>query len=307
MRRILVVSLAVAIILVVAFASTELLLPTLDQTPQPKKSIFHVGVSFCGNTTAEAKLLIDRVKNFTNLFVVQSGPVSVNETALNEIVDYAVASGLNVIVYFGYFNPLYSWQVPWLDYAKQQWGSRFLGVYLHDEPGGQVLDYNWTGYLTQLKISDVQAYYSHVPGIDLELNIVNGSELYNELMTAYMAGAQYAAIFDYPQIDNNPYGILTDEHFTALQKFWNNIQTLNVNSQAQAALVLPQDYGWGMRDPQDTIWGLWKPDATSVQIWNISQKLEAQYGLGSDIVYDDPMFPVQGKGYKQIYYWNQTQ
>ena len=135
---------------------------------------------------------------------------------------------------------------------------------------------------------------------------MNGSELYNELVTAYTAGAQYAAIFDYPQIDNNPYGILTDEHFTALEKFWNNIQTSNVNSQAQAALVLPQDYGWGMRDPQDPIWGLWKPDATSAQIWNISQKLEAQYGLSLDIVYDDPMFPVQSKGYQQIYYWNQT-
>ena len=379
----------------------ELLLPSLDLNRQSQASSgFHVGVSFCGNTTAQAKLLIDRVKNFTNLLVIQSGPVSVNETALNEIVDYATASGLDVIAYFGYFNPLYSWQVPWLDYAKKQWGSRFLGVYLHDEPAGQVIDYNWTGYLTQLKISDVQAYYSHVPGIDLELNgslpidnadagyhfnvhvendlglnqlesrsitsftsdyalywfdylggydtifaefgsnasisqtvalargaarmqnknwgtiitwtydqppyIVNGSELYNELMTAYMAGAQYVAIFDYPQIDDNPYGILTDEHFTALEKFWNNIQTLTPNNQAQAALVLPHDYGWGMRYPQDTLWGLWKPDATTAQIWGVSRKLEAQYGLGLDIVYDDPMFPVQGKGYKQIYYWNQT-
>ena len=284
---------------------------------------------------------------------MQSGPVSVNETALNEIVDYAVASGLDVIVYFGYFNPQYPWQVPWLDYAKQQWGSRFLGVYLHDEPGGQVLDANWTSYFTQLKISDAFAYYSHVPGIDLELNgslpidnadaayhfnvhvendlglnelesrsitscssdyalywfdylggyntifaefgsnasitqtvalargaarmqnkswgtiitwtydqppyIVGGSEMYSELMTAYMAGAQYAIIFDYPQIGSNPYGILTDAHFTALEKFWNNIQTLTPNSQAQAALVLPQDYGWGMRSQQDIIWGSGDP------------------------------------------------
>ena len=84
---------------------------------------FHVGVSFCGNTTAEAKLLIDRVKSYTNLLVVQSGPVSINETAMNEIVDYAVASDLDVIAYFGYFNPAYPWQIPWLDYAETNLGQ----------------------------------------------------------------------------------------------------------------------------------------------------------------------------------------
>ena len=67
---------------------------------------------------------------------MQSGPVSTNQTALNEIVDYAVASGLDVIVYFGYFDPNHPWRVSWLDYAQQQWGNHFLGVYLHDEPGG---------------------------------------------------------------------------------------------------------------------------------------------------------------------------
>ena len=30
----------------------------------------YVGVAFCGNTTAEAKALIDRTKNYTNLLVL---------------------------------------------------------------------------------------------------------------------------------------------------------------------------------------------------------------------------------------------
>lgn len=100
---------------------------------------FYCGVTFGGNTTAEAKLLVDRVKNFTNLFVVDSWPVSENEAVLNEICNYVVESGLYVIVYFAFFGK-YCWQACWLDTARQRWGKKFLGVYLYDEPGGVQLD-----------------------------------------------------------------------------------------------------------------------------------------------------------------------
>jgi hypothetical protein len=133
----------------------------------------------------------------------------------------------------------------------------------------------------------------------------NATAMYNQLVAGYTAGAKYEVIFDYPQIPGDPYGVLNAEQFAAIEKFWNNIPTLKVNSIAEAALVLPENYGWGMRDPRDLIWGLWKPDATSAQIWNISQKLLAEYGSNLDIVFQDPQFPVEGK-YQQIYYWNQT-
>ncbi len=129
--------------------------------------------------------------------------------------------------------------------------------------------------------------------------------MYNELLATFSAGAQYAVIFDYPQITGNPYGILTEDHFVAMQKFWNTIQTLDVNSGAEAALVLPHNYGWGLRTPNDTIWGLWPADSTSRLIWNATQVLLAQYGLRFDIVYDDPLFQLDGK-FARVYWWNQT-
>jgi hypothetical protein len=46
---------------------------------------FYFGVSFGGNTTAEAKLLIDKVKDYSNYFLINSYDLSNNETALNEI------------------------------------------------------------------------------------------------------------------------------------------------------------------------------------------------------------------------------
>lgn len=129
--------------------------------------------------------------------------------------------------------------------------------------------------------------------------------MYSQLVEGYVAGASYEVIFNYPQIDDNPYGLLTNEHFMAMEKFYNNTQTLNVNNQAQAAFAMPHDYGWGMRSTQDMIWGLWTPDATSLQIWNDTRKLLNQYGSSLDIVYDDARFPLQGK-YAQLYFWNQT-
>ncbi len=401
MRRIIFAVAFLAIIIVVGsvFAATQLLnSPSTVQT-----SGFHVGVSFGGSTAAEAELLIDRVKTFTNLFVVQSGPVSVNETAMTEIVNYAVAANLDVIIYFGFFNPNYTWQIPWLDYAKQTWGSHFLGVYLFDEPGGQVIDENQTAAFNQLRTSFPYAYYTHQPGIDLALNgslpmdnssaashfnsiikaelglnqletrqissftsdyalywfdykggydnifaelgsnqsvnqmaqamdlvrgaarmqnktwgtiitwtynqppyLVNGTEMYNQLVESYKAGAEYEVIFDYPQIPGNPYGILTDDQFDALENFWNNLKSFQVNSKPNVAFVMPHDYGWGMRTQQDKIWGIWAPDNTSAQIWDIKEKLLAQYGTGLDIVYDDAQYPIAGRGYEYVYFWNQT-
>ena len=361
------------------------------------------GVSFGGKTANEAKLLIDKVKNYTNLFVVQSGPVSKNETSLNEIVGYAVASGLDVIVYFGWFDPDQQWRLPWVDMAKKRWGDRLLGLYLNDEPCGKQLDANWTGFFNRIKTQNRPTYQEHAPAIDAFINgslphshddaakvylsyletgigldelktrsikaftsdyalywfdylggydvmlaqfgwnqsvtqeialirgaarmqnkpwgaiitwkyteppyLDSGQEVYNQLRMAYEAGAEYGVIFNFPQIEDNEYGIMRNEHFEALEKFWNyvtsvsSLRSMPDYRRAEAVLVLPRNYGWGMRHPDDRIWGFWGPDENSAQIWEVSRKLLEQYGLRLDIVYEDPAFPVTGK-YPRIYYWN---
>jgi hypothetical protein len=369
---------------------------------------FYIGVAFCGNTTREAKLLIDRVKDYSNLFVLQSGPVSKNKTAINEICDYAVESDLDFIVFLGWFDYEHLWQVPWLDEAKDRWGDRFLGLYLYDEPGGIQVDHNWTttfhfienvfpeiystfepyiennsnttvlrdyseatkrhiDYITRdIRIdellnrsitaitSDYALYwFDYLAGYDTvfvelgwnhsipkhvglcrgaanaqnkdwgtiivwnslrhenlkEGNYKTGEEMLADMKISYQNGAKYVVIFNYPIFpEGNPYGILLDEHFVALEDFWKYTQghPQDYGSiTADTALVLPQDYGWGFRNPEDRIWGYWGPDDLSPQIWNITQILLDKYGFELDIVYDDPNFPILNK-YKTIYYWNQT-
>ena len=399
------------LIFLLIIATASFLVPYYLVNINTEKKPFYVGVNFCGNTTAEAKLLIDKVKNYTNLFVLQSWPISRNETATKEICDYAVAQGLNIIINLGVHDEdTFSWQLPLLDNAKQRWGDRFLGVYYDDEPGGVQLDYDWSGfpanysryfnrssnsplnriyakmleandtgvppddydaeaeYFTSLirrsinperwKAEGIQTFtsdyalywFDYLGGYDVMLAqfgwnnsfvqdialnrgaarmqnkdwgaiitwkyteapyLDSGEEIYKQMRMAYEAGAKYVVIFNYPKIEDNPYGIMTDEHFEALERFWKDIMTTpNTrptpdSSKAEAALVLPKNYGWGMRNPEDRIWGFWGPDEKSPRIWKLSRLLLSHYGIHLDIVYDDPAFPLAGN-YTRIYYWNQT-
>ena len=350
---------------------------------------FYLGVTFCGNTTVEAKLLIDRIKTYSNLFILQSGPISKNETVINEICDYAVASGLNIIVYFGWFDTDHQWQIPWLDYAKQRWANHFLGVYYYDEPGGIQIDYNWPHFFNKIKQQNSTLYQTLAPTIESYLEgtlprdydaaadhftsflqnnpdlkelksrsittftsdyalywfdylggydvvfaefgwnnsivqetalvrgaaqiqnkswgaiitwkymdspyLDTGDNIYDQMRTAYEAGAKYVVIFNYPQIDDNPYGIMRDEHFEALERLWKNITSTQKithgSTKAENILVLPKNYGWGMRHPDDKIW-YWGPDQETPQIWEYTRKLLLQYGLKLDIAYEDTEFPI---------------
>jgi hypothetical protein len=352
----------------------------------------YVGVSFCGDTAAEAKLLIDRVKGYTNLFVLQSSSVSKSENVTNEICDYAVDAGLSIIVYFGDLTPRYLeekgllWRLSWLNTTQQRWGDRFLGVYYYDEPGGIQVDCNWSDYnimrwnatydepdydaianliklgfevdqgfevakegSPDLFVSDYALYWwDYLLGYDVVLAQVgwnhslaqdialvrgaawlqgkswgaiitwkysdwpyldSGEAIYEQMSAAYEAGAEYVVLFNYPILEGNNYGVMEDEHFEALERFWNEVArnswVVHGGVDAEAVLVLPRNYGWGMRHPDDKIWGWWGPDEKSPQIWDISRQLLEQYGTSLDIVYDDPAFPAEGS-YKTVYYWNQT-
>ena len=136
----------------------------------------------------------------------------------------------------------------------------------------------------------------------------SGDELYSDLSLAYNAGATYAVVFSYPNI--GPYGTLTEEHFEALEKFWNYIHTNPssfVSSKAEVAYVIPEDYGFGFRSPNDTIWGLFPADALSSKIWDDTVILLFRYSTNLNIIYDDSeVIGPTMNNYAKVFYWNQT-
>jgi hypothetical protein len=138
----------------------------------------------------------------------------------------------------------------------------------------------------------------------------NAEELLQDMSMAYQADANYLIVFNYPyNSTSNPYGILTEDHFSAMKQFWDQIRNssrkLSEENQGKVAFVLPKDYGWGMRNVADNMWGLWPADGNAPLIWENMNRLIEKYGSKLDIIYDDPQFNIAGK-YQEIYYWNST-
>ena len=67
--------------------------------------------------------MIDKVKGYTNLFVLQSGLLQRDFKSVDELGDYAVSAGMYFLPYFGtYIQSSFS---SWLETAKQRWGTIF--------------------------------------------------------------------------------------------------------------------------------------------------------------------------------------
>jgi hypothetical protein len=142
-----------------------------DNKAAPRE--FYVGAMFAyGNQTSQVKALVDKVEDYTNLFVLGSVDLLNNETALTEACDYITAANLNFIVQFRGLET-YSYNITdWMQFAHAKYGSQFLGIYRYDEPGGRQLD----------GTPDIQLINSTAAG---------PNPTYNSVSTAYVGNLSY--------------------------------------------------------------------------------------------------------------------
>jgi hypothetical protein len=145
---------------------------------------------------------------------------------------------------------------------------------------------------------------------DIPPYLASGSEIYNDMITAYQNGAKYIVVFDYAkdQATNSTHGILQQQHLDALKQFWQYIKDhprTNYTADDRVAYVLPKDYGYGFRGPNDKIWGLWEADNRSSKIWNDVSILVEQYKPIMDIIYEDDLQSSTFK-YSKLIFWNGT-
>jgi hypothetical protein len=134
----------------------------------------------------------------------------------------------------------------------------------------------------------------------------SGPELYNDMIQAYENGAKYIIVFDTNK--NYTQTTLKDEHYDAMQQFWQYIQNnprKNPPLNTRTAYVLPDDYAYAFRGlPEDKIWGLWPADELTTDISMSIATLLQMIGANLDITYPDTSKPISSLGYQLIVYWN---
>lgn len=119
--------------------------PTTANTTETSTPLYF-GVDVAFESLDETLRIVDTVSPYTNLFVIGCyGPVVqgnhsrpiYNETRLSYISQYVYEKDLSFIVYSD--DPGYP-SAAWLRNATANFGTKFLGIYFYDEPGGKQLD-----------------------------------------------------------------------------------------------------------------------------------------------------------------------
>ncbi len=133
----------------------------------------------------------------------------------------------------------------------------------------------------------------------------SGAQMYDDMVLAYNSGASYIAVYDSSQ--NYTSTTLTQEHFDALESFWNYVQHnpgKHGSIKTDQAVVLPQEYGFGFRSPNDSVWQYHQVDTWTQKMYKDVTNLVNQFNSSLDIVYSDPEFKnlIQIK-YNKILYW----
>jgi hypothetical protein len=142
----------------------------------------------------------------------------------------------------------------------------------------------------------------------------NSTQLYKDMVLAYTNGAKFIVVFD--SNANYTLNVLTQEQLNAMKQFWQytqaNPRTISQPSD-RTAYVLPQDFGYGFRDPNDTIFGLWNAnwDATAslnfvADVGMCVVTFLQRLGSNLDIIYPNGNQPVESLGYKNLIYWNDS-
>jgi hypothetical protein len=136
-RRTLAATLTLAVIIFISLFAALLWSNTSLGSPE-----FYVGVevAYTNANTSDVREMVDKVKNYTNLFVIGSVELTYNETALDESCDYIYDAGLKIVVLFTNETNYNFSTLDWLTKAQQKYGDSLLGVYRYDEPGGDHLE-----------------------------------------------------------------------------------------------------------------------------------------------------------------------
>ncbi len=218
-------------------------LPVKAATQSSPGLYFGVDVAF--ESIAETEQLIDNVSSYTNFFIIGCTG-NYNETRLTIISQYVYDNNLSFIVYTD--NPRYPSE-QWLADAQTNWGDKFLGIYLYDEPGGKQLD--------QQSYPTIAAAQNNIPAASPNVttlyNYSQAADLYVNTLSSVLRNGSYSITKSFPSQTN--YKLFTSDYslywydyeagydtvFAEFALYYN--RTINIDLDRGAATVQNKDWG----------------------------------------------------------------
>lgn len=216
--------LALSAILIIAISLFYVIEWIWNEKPSPK--IF-VGVEFAYGDANDCKNLVDKVKNYTNLFIIGLPELTFNQTRLNELCDYIYASGLHFIVMFTNPQSYRSYHpYVWIMKAVEKYGEKFLGVYYYDEPGGKQLDGDFGRMVVEAE------------------NYTEAANIYVDYLRGHIEYYTYSGV----DVFTSDYGLYWFDYkagydVVLVQFGWNHSRNLNIALCRGAANVQGKDWG----------------------------------------------------------------
>ncbi|MCW4034523.1 MAG: hypothetical protein NWF03_04085 [Candidatus Bathyarchaeota archaeon] len=233
---------------------------------------FFVGVDTAYDDVEDIKVLVDKVKSYTNLFGIGSSGIAFNRTKLDDVCQYVYDNGLYFIVYKHPAPNNEIDQSEWIADAKRRWGDRFLGIYLFDESGGRQVDNNEYRFVESAdNYTDAATKYVEI--LDESLRVYTDDEL-NSGDLPLFTGDYALYWFDY----ETRFDVVLSEFG------WNHSRLLSIALNRGAAKMHDKD--WGVI----VTWTYWN----------------APYLESADELYNDLLYAYMG-GAKYVIVFNYAQ
>ena len=140
MRRqnLIVIAIILVCLLIIAFLGIELY---VGEPPAKPPNVL-VGVDVGYGDESDVYNIANAVQGYANLIIIGSLNVTSDTATLTRVCNYLYQRGFSFIIYVGYGPTMPDGpDSKFFNTTVKQWGSRFLGAYIFDEPGGKQLDY----------------------------------------------------------------------------------------------------------------------------------------------------------------------
>jgi hypothetical protein len=158
--------------IVVGLVGIDLLSKNQTNNLQPGA---YVGVDVGYGDENDVYRVADAVHGYANLIIIGSLNVTTDTPKLTRVCNYLYQKGFSFIIYVGFskegYYPPQGPDQKFFNTTTKQWGNKFLGAYIFDEPGGKQLDYPQTNTDKPVNRTDI----SYSQAAQEFVHILNGA------------------------------------------------------------------------------------------------------------------------------------